>query len=92
MTRFTIDAPDTDAALLDGVLNGALAARVPAEDGSADERVPLALSRSWWDHNATPEQDRLEVLEGVSHFPLIDPEASFFPRLTTLLDGLLGAR
>lgn len=60
--------------------------------GTADERVPLDLSRSWWDRNATPGQDRLEVLEGVSHFPLIDPEATFFPRLTALLDGLLGAR
>lgn len=38
MVRYTIDAPESDAALIDGILTGPLARPAPGEDGTADER------------------------------------------------------
>lgn len=38
MTRYVIDAPDADAAMIEGIVNGPLAAPVPAPDGSPDPR------------------------------------------------------
>ena len=40
MTRFTVDAPEGDAALIEGVLGGGLAAPTPVADGTEDPRLP----------------------------------------------------
>lgn len=60
--------------------------------GEADEQVPVAVAHAWWAAAATPGRDRLVLLEGVGHFPLIDPEAPAFDVLTGELGRLLAPR
>ena len=57
--------------------------------GDRDELVPLQVSRSWWERSGTPGRDRLVVLEGVTHFPLVDPRAPAFTVLRQALATLL---
>ena len=60
--------------------------------GTADEQVPVAVAHSWWEAAATPGRDRLVLLDGVGHFPVIDPEAPAFGVLTDLLTELVAGR
>lgn len=60
--------------------------------GTADEKVPPAVARSWWRSAGTPGRDRLVLLDGVGHFPLIDPDAPAFAALTSQIGWLLDAR
>lgn len=53
--------------------------------GERDERVPVTVSRSWWDRAATPGRDRWSVLPGAGHFSLIDPQARAY---ATLLESI----
>lgn len=78
MTRFTIDAPESDAALLDGVLMGALAAPVPNEDGLPDDRsacqrhydaLLMVLNRGLSNPGAPPSSARASVLLTVQADP-----------------------
>lgn len=78
------DAPDAWAAA-DPARLGRTAYPVVAVHGTADEKVPLAVTESWWEAAGDLERDRLIVLEGASHFPLIDPEA---PEHETVLAAL----
>lgn len=57
--------------------------------GSEDEAVPLEVTRSWWRSCARTGRDRLVVLEGVSHFPLIDPGGTAYPLLREQVEHLL---
>lgn len=50
--------------------------------GTADEQVPVGVARSWWSAAATPGRDRMVLLDGVGHFPVIDPSAPAFGVLT----------
>lgn len=58
--------------------------------GDADQRVPVAVSQSWWARAATPGRDRWTVLPGVGHFSLIDPEAPAYVTLLDAVEGLIG--
>src|SRR5699024_9674311 len=78
MTRFTIDAPESDAALLDVVLRGALAAPVPDEDGLPDDRsacqrhydaLLMVLNRGLSNPGAPPSSARASVLLTVQADP-----------------------
>lgn len=60
--------------------------------GTADEKVPLEVASSWWRAAATPGRDRLVLLDGVTHFPVIDPAAPTFAVLTEQVEELLGRR
>lgn len=59
--------------------------------GTEDEAVPVDVATSWWRHCATPGRDVLLLLEGVSHFPLIDPGSPVYPVLLEHLGRLLPA-
>lgn len=78
------DAPE-DWAGADPARLGPAPYPVVVVHGADDDRVPLAVSRSWWQRAGTPDRDELRVLAGVGHFALIDPEA---PAYRTLLDAL----
>ncbi|MGI8948757.1 MAG: alpha/beta hydrolase family protein [Ornithinimicrobium sp.] len=52
---------------------GPAPAPVTALHGDADQIVPVAVSRSWWEQAARPGRDRLSVLDDVGHFALVDP-------------------
>lgn len=78
MTRFTVDAPEGDAAVIEGVLNGALAAPAPAEDGTADGRMPgqrkydafwLTFNRGCANPGAAPSNARASVIVTVKADP-----------------------
>lgn len=56
--------------------------------GDRDERVPVAVSRSWWDRAGEPGRDRWTVLPGAGHFSLIDPEAPPYASLLESVEGL----
>jgi acetyl esterase/lipase len=60
--------------------------------GTADEQVPLEVARSWWRAAAVPGRDRLVLLDGVGHFPVIDPAAPAFGVLTEQLTRLVAGR
>lgn len=71
LTRYTLDAPDGDAALLDGILSGPLAAPVPGPDGELDERsadqrrydaFKTVLWRGLAEPGALPSKARASVL------------------------------
>lgn len=71
LTRFTVDAPDGDAALVEGVLNGALAAPAPADDGTPDCRswgqraydaLLMVLNRGLSNPGAPPSSGRASVM------------------------------
>ena len=49
--------------------------------GTADEAVPVSVARSWWEACAEPGRDVLDLPEGTTHFPLIDPGAPSYPAL-----------
>lgn len=57
--------------------------------GDRDERVPVAVSRSWWERAGTPDRDRWHVLPDAGHFSLIDPEAPAYTTLRESVEGLL---
>ena len=80
--------PVTDPAGWDGA-DPARLGRAPypvvVVHGDQDEKVPLAVARSWWERAGDPGRDRLTVLTGVTHFALIDPT---HPSRTALLDAL----
>lgn len=57
---------------------GPAPAPVTAVHGDADEIVPVAVSRSWWEAAAQVGRDRLVVLPSVGHFALIDPLSEAF--------------
>lgn len=46
--------------------------------GTADTEVPARVSESWWRAAGTPGRDRLQLLEGVGHYALIDPGSATF--------------
>ena len=71
---------------------GRTAYPVVAVHGDADEKVPLEVTRSWWEAAADPERDRLVVPAGSTHFPLIDPKAPEHQEVLTALRSLLPAR
>jgi acetyl esterase/lipase len=60
--------------------------------GTADEQVPVAVAHSWWAAAGSPGRDRLVLLEGVGHFPVIDPSTPAFTVLTAQLRWLVTAR
>ncbi|QDO89325.1 DUF222 domain-containing protein [Ornithinimicrobium ciconiae] len=71
LTRLTIDAPDADAALLEGVLNGPLAAPAPAQDGTADQRswgqraydaLIMVINRGMSNPGSPPSSGRASVM------------------------------
>ena len=89
MTRFTIDAPETDAALIDGVLNGPLAAPEPIshEDGaevdvrSAGQRkydaLLMVINRGMSNPGAPPSSGRASVMITVKADPATgEPEGA----------------
>lgn len=51
--------------------------------GTADERVPIEVSRSYAAHTGAP----LHELPGVGHFPLIDPLSPIWPRVLEAVKG-----
>src|SRR5690606_440945 len=78
MTRFTVDAPEGDAAVLEGVLNGPLAAPAPAQDGTPDGRLPgqrkydafwLTFNRGSANPGAAPSNGRASVIVTVKADP-----------------------
>lgn len=79
-------------AAADPALLGSTPYPLAAVHGTADEQVPLDVARSWWRAAALPGRDRLVVLEGVGHFPLIDPSAPAFAVLAEQLTWLVGGR
>lgn len=60
--------------------------------GTADEKVPVQVAHAWWSAAGTPGRDRLVLLEGVGHFPPIDPGTPSFEVLTEQIAGLLARR
>lgn len=89
MTRFTIDAPETDAALIDGVLTGPLAAPdpIPQEDGvEVDVRSPaqrkydalfMVINRGMSNPGAPPSSGRASVMITVKADPATgEPEGA----------------
>jgi acetyl esterase/lipase len=54
--------------------------------GTDDEQVPPALSQSYGEATGA----RVELLEGVEHFGLIDPRSAAWPRILAALDALPG--
>lgn len=46
--------------------------------GTADTEVPARVSQSWWAAAGTPGRDRLQLLDGVGHYALIDPGSATF--------------
>ncbi|QDO89963.1 alpha/beta hydrolase [Ornithinimicrobium ciconiae] len=58
--------------------------------GTADEQVPLEVSRSWLATAGTAGRDTLRVLDGTDHFDLIDPRSSAWPVLLDELRALTG--
>ncbi len=85
------EVPDRYAAA-DPALLGPTPYPLVVVHGTADERVPEGVADAWWRAAATPGRDRTERLEGVGHFPLIDPEAPAHAVLTAHLEALLGPR
>lgn len=89
--------------LLDGIPQGREAVRAAADParlgsapvpvhvlhGRADQVVPVAVSRSWWDAAGAPPRDRFEVVEGAGHFALIDPLAPAFTDVARAVEGLI---
>ncbi|RIK15385.1 MAG: hypothetical protein DCC50_08245 [Acidobacteria bacterium] len=78
MTRFVLDAPDADAAMLEGIINGPLAAPVPAPDGGKDARdadqraydaVMTVLSRGLANPGAPASSARASVIITVKADP-----------------------
>lgn len=78
MTRFTIDAPASDAALIDGVLNGPLAAPGPDKDGVHDSRMVgqrkydallAVLNRGLANPGAPPSSGRASVIVTIKADP-----------------------
>ncbi|USQ81766.1 HNH endonuclease [Ornithinimicrobium faecis] len=79
LTRFTVDAPQGDAALLEGVLNGPLAAPEPIEDGAEmDMRSPgqrkfdalvMVINRGLSNPGAPPSSGRASVMITVKADP-----------------------
>lgn len=78
MTRYMVDAPETDAALLDGILGGPLAAPQPGEDGGPDERCPAqrrydalltVITRGLGNPGAAPSTARASVMLTVAADP-----------------------
>ncbi|QDO87251.1 DUF222 domain-containing protein [Ornithinimicrobium ciconiae] len=78
MTRFTVDAPDTDAPLFDAVLTGPLAAPAPDAEGNADLRSPgqrkydallMVLNRGLSNPGAPPSSARASVMVTVKADP-----------------------
>lgn len=87
--------PETDPAAwagADPARLGRTAYPVVVVHGDQDEMVPLEVARSWWERAGTPVRDRLVVLPGVTHFPLIDAEGPHLGLLLTQIEGLLGPR
>lgn len=89
MTRFTIDAPETDAALIDGVLTGPLAAPDPApqDDGTEEDvRTPaqrrydallMVINRGMSNPGAPPSSGRASVMITVQADPVTgEPEGA----------------
>lgn len=70
---------------------GRTAYPVAVMHGSADEQVPLEVAESWWQAAGTPGRDRLIVIEGGTHFPLIDPDAAEHDVVSSALSELLQA-
>lgn len=78
LIRYTMDAPESDSALIDGVLSGALARPTPGEDGTPDERSApvrrydalfMVLNRGLSNPGAPPSQARASVLVTVKADP-----------------------
>lgn len=88
-------APGDDPARWEGAdprRLGATAYPLVVVHGTADDLVPVALPRSWWQACATPGRDVLDELPGVGHFALIDPDAPAHARLLHHLTDLTTAR
>lgn len=60
--------------------------------GDQDEKVPLEVSRSWWERASTPDRDIVEVLPGATHFVLIDPDHPSHACLLAAVETLLRPR
>lgn len=78
MTRFTVDAPAGDAVLLEGVLNGPLAAPEPDKDGQLDLRswsqraydaLLMVVNRGMSNPGAPPSSGRASVMITVKADP-----------------------
>lgn len=83
------EAPDTWAAA-DPARLGRTPYPVVVLHGDDDQRVPLAVSCSWWERAATPGRDRWTVLPDTGHFPVIDPEAPAYATLLASVAELSG--
>ena len=78
LVRYTVDVPESDSALIDGVLSGTLARPTPGEDGSADDRSAsmrrydalfMVLNRGLSNPGAAPSQARASVMITVKGDP-----------------------
>lgn len=78
MVRYTMDVPESDAALIDGILDGPLAKPNPDEDGNPDERsagnrrydaLQMVLNRGLSNPGAPPSSARASVMVTVKADP-----------------------
>lgn len=83
------EVPDVLAAL-DPVALGPTPAPVVLVHGTEDDRVPLAVSRSWMSRVGTTGRDRVVELPGCGHFGVIDPEHDAYAEVLAAVESLAG--
>ncbi|WP_256840844.1 HNH endonuclease signature motif containing protein [Ornithinimicrobium cryptoxanthini] len=102
MTRFTVDAPEGDAAVIDGVLHGPLAAPAAGQDGTPDGRMPgqRKYDAFWWTFNrgvsnpgAPPSSGRASVIVTVKANPKTGrPEGAAVSSTGAVMDAAQAGR
>ena len=102
MTRFTVDAPEGDAALIEGVLGGGLAAPAPVADGTEDPRLPgqrkydafwLTFNRGLSNPGAPPSSARASVIVTVKADPKTGkPEGAAVTNTGSVMDAAQAGR
>ncbi len=102
MVRYTIDAPESDAVLIDGLLAGPLARPVPGEDGSPDQRSAgnrrydahlMVLHRGLGNPGAPPSTARASVMLTIRADPATGrPSGAAFAHTGQVMDAAQAAR
>jgi hypothetical protein len=102
LVRYTIDAPESDTPLLDGILTGPLAAPVPDADGNPDQRSPgvrrydahlMVLNRGLSNPGAPPSSARASVMLTVQADPATGrPTGAAFTATGQVLDAASAGR
>lgn len=97
MVRYTLDAPEDDATLIDGILDGPLARPAPGEDGAPDERSAgqrkydahlMVLGRGLGNPGAPPSTARASVMITVKADPATGrPAGAAFTATGQVLDA-----